>query len=91
METSGSPDVMMMVIVSIAFFAALLIGAGVLVYGSIAKTRWGINLRPVSCPKCGTPMPRVRVPVSGSEALWGGATCPKCGCRMDKWGRELAK
>ena len=91
METSDTPSLLVMLVASIAFFAALIIGAGVIVYGTIAKNRWGINLRPVSCPNCGTPMPRVRVPKSTSETLWGGATCPNCGCRMDKWGRAIAE
>ena len=90
MATSDTPDLLFMLVVSIAFLAALMIGAGVIAYGTVAKTRWGINLRRVSCPKCGTPMPRVRIPTSTSETLWGGGTCPNCGCRMDKWGRAIA-
>jgi ribosomal protein S27AE len=73
-------------IVVVVFFA---VSACLVAYGTVAKTRWGINLRRVSCPNCGTPMPRVRVPASGREALWGGDVCPKCGCEMDKWGRRL--
>jgi hypothetical protein len=91
MGTSDTPDLTVMLVVSIAFFAALLIAAGAILYGTIAKNRWGINLRPVSCPSCGTRMPRVRVPKSTGEALWGGATCPTCGCRMDKWGRAITE
>jgi hypothetical protein len=66
----------------------LAIGLGLVVYGTIAKNRWGINLQPVSCPSCGSPVSRIRKPSSGEEALWGGYTCQKCGCRMDKWGRQ---
>lgn len=77
-------------IVSVAFFAALLIAAALIIYGTIAKTRWGINLRRLTCPNCGTQMPRVRVPKSARETLWGGVTCPSCGCKMDKWGRKIA-
>jgi hypothetical protein len=69
---------------------ALVILLGLTIYGTIVKNRWGLNLRRVSCPNCGTEMPRVRAPTSGTEAMWGGLTCPKCGCRMDKWGRQLA-
>ena len=25
------------------------------------------------------------------QKLWGGYTCPKCACEMDKWGRRLAQ
>ena len=70
------------VLVVLAILLALII------YGTIAKNRWGINLKRVSCPKCGTEASRLRVPASGSEVLWGGYTCPNCGCQMDKWGRQ---
>jgi len=71
--------------------AATFVVCGILVvYGTIARNRWGINFRRVTCPNCGAEMPRVRAPASGSQAMWGGATCPKCGCEMDKWGRKLA-
>jgi hypothetical protein len=70
--------------------AGLAILLGLVIYGTFAKNKWGINFKQVSCPNCGTDMPRVRAPASGSEAMWGGFTCPKCGCRMDKWGRRLA-
>jgi hypothetical protein len=51
--------------------------------------KWGINLETVHCPKCGTKMPTLRVPESVHELMWGGWTCPDCGCRMDKWGKAL--
>jgi hypothetical protein len=76
-------------LISIIVVVLFAVGGCLVAYGSVAKTRWGINLRRVSCPNCGTQMPRVRVPVSGREALWGGDVCPKCGCEMDKWGRRL--
>jgi hypothetical protein len=72
-----------MIAVVLAILVALVI------YGTIAKNKWGINLRPVSCPNCGTPVPRTRTPNSSRQALWGGYACPKCGCEMDKWGRPL--
>jgi len=65
----------------------LAILAGLVIYGSVAKNRWGINLKPVLCPKCGTRASRVRLPSSFHQALWGGFSCPKCGCETDKWGR----
>jgi hypothetical protein len=54
------------------------------------KSKWGINLRRVHCPRCGTPLPMIRRPASPQEAMWGGWTCPKCGCKVDKWGREIS-
>lgn len=71
--------------------AAFFVVAGCLVvYGTIVKNRWGVNFRRLVCPNCGAQMPLVRVPASGRQSMWGGATCPKCGCEMDKWGRRLA-
>jgi hypothetical protein len=60
------------------------------VYGTLAKTRWGINLRPVSCPRDGTRIPVRREPRSLQQALWRSWTCPVCGIEVDKWGREIA-
>jgi len=31
----------------------------------------------------------VRRPASFSQAVWGGWTCSKCGCEIDKWGVEI--
>lgn len=60
------------------------------IYSTITKGRWGINLHPIACPRCGTPAPRVRQPASGRQALWGGSTCEACGVEFDKWGKEIA-
>jgi hypothetical protein len=58
---------------------------------SRAKGRWGIGpLWGVKCPRCSTPMPMVRKPTSTQEGLWGGWTCPQCGCKVDKYGNERA-
>ena len=54
------------------------------------KSRWGITFSRKPCPRCGTMPPAVRVPKSVDEAVWGGWTCPKCGCKCDKYGREHA-
>jgi DNA-directed RNA polymerase subunit RPC12/RpoP len=89
-ENSDIPDILVVLIIGIGFVAALLIGIGLLVYATLTKGRWGINLRPISCPNCGQRVPRVRVPTSADEGLWGGVTCPNCGCKMDKWGRRIA-
>ena len=51
----------------------------------------GINLEKVKCPKCGTEQPKFRLPKGIKEALWGGWTCEKCGCKMDKYGNEIKK
>jgi len=49
---------------------------------------FGINLKTVNCPKCKTEQPKIRKPKGWKEILFGGNTCEKCGCRMDKYGKE---
>lgn len=51
---------------------------------------WGINLQPIRCPRCEESLPMVRKPASLNQALWGGWTCSKCSCEMDKWCVEIA-
>lgn len=76
-------------IVLIALAAALLAGLAIIAYGSVVKNDWGINMDPVACPKCDTQLDPIRRPTSRRQALWGGYTCPNCGCEIDKWGREI--
>jgi hypothetical protein len=77
-----------MVLVLITF-VVLGIGMVFVIYGTIAKTKWGINVNPVLCPRCRTPLPTVRRPLNTRQALWGGYTCAGCGTEVDKWGREV--
>ena len=73
----------------VMIFGLLAFGIVVIAYGTFARNRWGINLRPVSCPRCRTPLPRLRKPETLRQSLWGGWTCPACGVEVDKWGREV--
>ena len=57
---------------------------------SKTKGRWGISSLRQNCPHCGTPLPMIRKPTSVEEGMWGGWTCPQCGCKVDKYGREIA-
>lgn len=68
----------------------LLVGMLLVAFGTVTKNQWGINTRPVNCPSCGCPVPKVRQPRSISQARWGGWTCEKCCCGMDKWGRLIS-
>jgi hypothetical protein len=70
-------------------FGLLAVGGAVVIYGTLAKNRWGINAGDVSCPRCSKPLPKVRQPQSLRQEMWGGWTCPSCGAEVDKWGREL--
>jgi hypothetical protein len=80
------PDSVMNVIFVVTV-SALLVGILLVAFGTVTKNQWGMNLESVNCPACGSPMPQVRQPKSLKQALWGGGTCGKCGCQMDKWGR----
>jgi hypothetical protein len=72
---------------NIAFIVVFGFGLLLVVYGTFAKTKWGVNFRRVACPQCGTEQGRLRAPASGRQAMWGGHTCSNCRCEMDKWGR----
>ena len=54
-----------------------------------AHGKMGMNFKKVNCPQCQTPMPRTRAPKSLRQTLWGGWTCPQCGCEMDKYGQPI--
>ena len=45
--------------------------------------------KPKACPDCRTPMPKVRRPANRRQMLWGGWTCPECGCEIDRRGRKV--
>lgn len=73
------------------FAPIAIVGLALVIYGSFAKTKWGINLRPPKeCPRCGGAIGRVRSPRSAQQAFWGGWTCSSCGAELDKWGREAS-
>ena len=67
-------------LVFLVTMSVLLLGVLLVAFGTVTKNRWGINLEPVKCPACGSPMPKVRRPESMKQALWGGGTCGKCRC-----------
>jgi hypothetical protein len=63
----------------------------VLVVSTLRKGRLGINLQPVHCSSCKTPMSaRRRRPISVSQLMFGGWVCPHCGTEMDKWGKNVS-
>jgi hypothetical protein len=82
------PDQAMNVVFVITM-SVLLVGIMLVACGTVTKNRWGVNVEPVNCPACGSPMPKVRRPESLKQALWGGGICLKCGCEMDKWGHLI--
>lgn len=48
-----------------------------------------INLGTVNCPDCGEKQPKIRKPKNWRQILWGGNTCEKCGCEMDRIGKKI--
>jgi hypothetical protein len=42
-----------------------------------------------ACPRCEAELPQYRRPASLKQALWGGWTCPNCGCEIDRQGQPL--
>ena len=53
------------------------------------RGRFGINVHVPNCPRCGQQVPVIRNPKSIRQFLWGGYTCTKCVCEIDKWGKEI--
>lgn len=47
-------------------------------------------LNPKHCPDCGVKMPTTRKPANKRQALWGGWTCPNCGCELDRKGKKVS-
>ena len=80
-----------MTVLFIVMVSVLALGLVLVSYGTLAKNNWGINLDRVSCPRCKTALPQVRVPRTRRETIWGGWTCPTCRAEVDKWGRELGR
>ncbi len=62
-------------------FCGLLGGLGVLIIGLLIPRH--------KCPNCGELFPRIRKPANRRQALWGGSTCAKCGCEVDRRGRKI--
>ncbi len=56
-------------------------GLGVLLFAFLIPRK--------KCPDCQTLLPRFRRPANRQQALWGGATCPECGCEVDRQGRKI--
>lgn len=81
---------MILTIIAVGIFAILAVGCVLVIAGTFRKNKWGINTARITCPSCGAPISRVRAPKTIAQALWGGATCAKCGVEVDKWGRPAA-
>ncbi|WP_260703859.1 hypothetical protein [Edaphobacter flagellatus] len=69
----------------------LVAGLVLLVRGTVKKSKWGINIQAVACPRCHAALPQIRKPTSFKQAMWGGSSCQSCGAELDKWGREIGR
>jgi hypothetical protein len=68
----------------------IVIAAALIIRDTVRQRgNFGINLKPIHCPKCGEPAPAARTPKNMSQTLWGGRTCARCGTEYDKWGRAV--
>jgi hypothetical protein len=56
-----------------------------------SKSKFGINLKRVYCPICGTKQPIIRMPQNANQFLYGGTTGPKCHTELDKYGEVISK
>lgn len=50
---------------------------------------WALIQPQKNCPQCGKPFPKFRKPKTRRQRLWGGWTCPNCGCEVDRKGRKI--
>jgi len=41
------------------------------------------------CPDCRVPLPKIRRHRNQQQGLWGGWTCPQCGCEVDRKGERI--
>ena len=78
----------------IVTYVIILLGVGVVTIWLWNRkhrgTKWAINLGRVTCPRCKSPLPMMRIPRTREQLKWGGWTCKKCGCDVDKHGKEIA-
>jgi predicted RNA-binding Zn-ribbon protein involved in translation (DUF1610 family) len=58
-----------------------------IVYGMVK----GKRLSAPNCPDCGRELSLIRKPTSFRQAIWGGWTCPTCGCHVDRWGLRISQ
>jgi len=75
------------------FILLLLSALGAIIFfiqASKNKSKFGINLKRVYCPVCGTKQPVIRIPKNLDQTMYGGTTCPKCGAHLDKYGRIIS-
>ena len=74
-----------------ALVGGAILGVGAGLIGGLAVLVFTLLQKPKSCSKCGTPAPKIRKSPNRRQVLWGGWTCPKCFCELDRHGREVVE
>lgn len=89
----ADPEERIYFFIAMGMLPLMAVGLTLIVWDTIRRRgRWGINFKGLAglqCPRCREPLPVIRVPKSLRETLWGGCTCKKCGCQVDKWGEPI--
>jgi len=76
----------------LAGIAVIVLGTLLVVFGTMRKSRWGINpVSSIECPGCHRVGGPIRRPRNVRQFLWGGGTCPHCGLEVDKWNRPIVE
>ena len=95
LDSEQRNSVMHNIDVIVWFFVIAILMAGVAVSAVLIGTirrrgKFGINFDLPNCPGCGEQVSAIRAPRSLKQFVWGGFAC-KCGCEIDKWGKELLR
>lgn len=61
------------------------------VAGGLAVVAYCLLQPQRQCPDCGERFPKFRKPQTGRQAMWGGWTCQKCGCEVDRKGNRIER
>ena len=73
------------------FFLAISVAAAMWIALVIYGSTRGKHLPTPSCPECGWELRVIRKPTTIKQVIWGGWTCPVCGCQIDKWGMQISE
>jgi hypothetical protein len=75
-------------------FLIMIVGGGLVIRGTIKKTKWGVNFAGVKCPECGETLHNYKrlnwFGVYVSDGIGERFNCAKCCIVTDKWGRKTA-
>jgi hypothetical protein len=70
-------------------FSALVAGLGGSLVAIVALLALDLLKPRRFCPDCRVPLPKIRRHRNQRQGLWGGWTCPQCGCEVDRKGQRI--